>query len=342
MRAVFLKGFGGYEQLEYRTDVPVPSPGPGEVLIRVGACGINNTDIWTREGAYSQDAPSGWQGSALEFPRIQGADIVGQIVEAGPGVSAERIGKRVMVNPTLYGASGDGLYDATFIGSERDGGFAEFACVPDGNALEVDSALADAELATVMVASLTAHHMLNRAEVAPGETVLITGASGGVGSALVQLAGLRGARVVAVVSKEKEPAMRELGVAAVIHRNQQDLVGELQRQLGSQSVDVIADVVAGTQVSRLIESLRPGGRYVTAGAIAGAQVTLDWRKLYLKHLVLLGATMGTRAEAREIVHYVTQGRLKPLLAGVYPLEQLIQAQKAFKRKEFFGKLVIVP
>lgn len=342
MRAMVLTGFGGYEKLQHRPDVAVPSPGDDEVLVKVAACGVNNTDIWTREGAYGAGTHSGWRGGAFEFPRIQGADIVGRIAAVGPGVPRERLGMRVMVNPTLYAGAGEGLFEAAYLGSERDGGFAEFACLPDANAHAIDSGLSDPELATFMTAYLTAEHMLNRAAVAAGEAVLVTGASGGVGSALVQLARLRGARVAAVVGKGKQGPLEELGVEAVLFRGETDLRRALESRLGSGTVDVVADVVGGEQSPRLLGLLRAGGRYVTAGAIAGPMATIDWRTIYLKHLTVLGSTMGTQRESRQIVTYVASGRLKPLLAGVYPLEQLVQAQKAFKEKSHFGKLVIVP
>jgi NADPH:quinone reductase-like Zn-dependent oxidoreductase len=339
---MLLTGFGGYDKLSYRSDIPIPVPNSNEVLIKVAACGINNTDIWTREGAYGADEQAGWQGGAFQFPRIQGADIVGQIVKVGANVSTARLGARVMVNPTLYAEGENGLFAATYIGSEQDGGFAEYCCVPDSNAHEINSPLSDPELATFMTAYLTAEHMLNRVELAANETVLITGASGGVGSALVQLARLRGAHVIAVVGKEKAEQLRGLGVDAMIFRGQDDYSTALQGQLSASTVDVVADVVAGDQVAQLINLLKVGGRYVTAGAIAGPLVSVDWRKLYLKHLTLLGATMGTQGESRQIVNYIASGKLKPLLAGVYRLEHLVQAQQEFKQKKHFGKLVVVP
>ena len=342
MRAMVLTGFGSYDTLHYRPDIPVPRPADDEVLVKVAACGINNTDIWTREGAYGTGENSGWRGDAFEFPRIQGADIVGRIVDVGGNVPRERLGARVMVNPTLYAGAGNGLFEAAYIGSERDGGFAEFACVPSANAHAIDSPLSDPELATFMTAYLTAEHMLNRAEVTTDETVLITGASGGVGSALVQLARLRGARVIAVIGRGKEGPLGGLGVDCIIFRGTADYLEAIQRQLPSSTVDVVADIVGGNQVPHLLELLRAGGRYVTAGAIAGPMVTIDWRKLYLKHLTVLGSTMGTQQESKQIVAYVASGRLKPLLAGSYPLGQLVQAQKDFKKKAHFGKLVVVP
>jgi NADPH:quinone reductase-like Zn-dependent oxidoreductase len=342
MHAVLLTGFGGPEKLVYRTDIPVPVPGVDEVLIRVGACGVNNTDVWTREGAYGADEQSGWQGGSFQFPRIQGADSVGQIVETGDGVSKARVGERVMVNPTIYPDGEGGLFNATYLGSERDGGFAQYVRVPSQNAHAIDSPLTDAELATFMTSYLTAEHMLNRAEVKAGETVLITGASGGVGSALVQLARIRGAQVVAVIGNGKQGQLAAFGVAGILFRGEGDYATALQQQTGRCTVDVVADIVAGDSVASLLDLLRVGGRYVAAGAIAGAQVTLDWRKLYLKHLTLLGSTMGTQEESRQIVAYVASRLLKPLLSATYPLNQLAQAQMDFKRKTHFGKLAMIP
>ncbi len=346
MKAVLLKGFGGYDQLEYREDVAIPEPPKDEVLIKVSACGINNTDIWTREGAYggSQDNPaiSGWRGGSIDFPRIQGADIVGYIFDVGDGVLSSRIGDRVMVNPTLYGRTTDDPPYTGFIGSERDGGFAEYACAPSENAHKIDSPFSDEQLATFMCAYLTAEHMLNRAALKKAETIIVTGASGGVGSALVQLAKLRGANVVAVTAKGKAQSLRELGADAVVTRGEPDWYLAIRDQLGKTSIDVAADVVAGPLVSGLLEILRHKGRYVTAGAIANPNVTIDWRKIYLKQLDVLGSTLGTQKEAGDLIEYITLGRLKPLLARAYPLAQIVQAQKDFKKKQYLGKLVIAP
>ena len=191
MKAVRLTGHGGPEKLEYREDVPTPEPDEGEVLVKVGAAGVNNTDVWTREGAYgSEDDPEeagGWRrGETMEFPRIQGLDIVGRIVAVGEGVPDSRVGERVLVDFAIYSGE-EGVAEAEIIGSERDGGFAEYVVVPAENAHEVNTTLTDEELATFPTAYLTAEHMLNRARVAGEEWTFVTGASGGVGSALVQL-----------------------------------------------------------------------------------------------------------------------------------------------------------
>lgn len=346
MKAVLLTGHGGPEKLEYRDDVPVPEPAEGEVLIAVGAAGVNNTDIWTREGAYGRtDSPddlSGWRRESMTFPRIQGADIVGRIVAVGSGVADERIGERVIVNPVIYPDGGDDPVGMAFLGSERDGGFAEFTTAPAENAAAIESTLTDAELATFPTAYLTAEGMLDRARVERGERILVTGASGGVGSALVQLAKARGAAVIALVGRGKEPSLRALGADFVVTRGAGDPFATIAGAIGDEAVDVVADVVGGDSFPALLDLLRPRGRYVTAGAIAGPVVALDLRTLYLKYLELIGSTVGTRAEFRRVVDLVARGAIRPLLAGTYPLSEIATAQAAFKAKSFFGKLVLLP
>lgn len=347
MKAVLLTGHGGPEKLEYREDVPVPEPVAGEVLIRVGAAGVNNTDLWTREGAYgSEDDPEssgGWRREPMEFPRIQGLDIVGRIERVASGVSASRVGERVIVDFSLYSGEGErGLADADIIGSERDGGFAEYVAVPAQNAHRIDSPLDDEELATFPTAYVTALRMLNRARVQEGETVFVTGASGGVGSALLQLARVRGAQVIALVGPGKEDRARSLGAEATVTRGTTDLAGAVSEAAGGRPVDVVADVVGGGTFPDLLNVLRPLGRYVTAGAIAGPMVSLDLRTLYLKHLEVIGSTGGTHEEFAELVNLLERDELKPLLAGTYPLSEIRRAQEDFEKKDFFGKLVLVP
>lgn len=340
MRAVLLTGFGGLDMLDYREDVPDPVPAPGEVRVRVGAAAINNTDIWTRQGAYGSpddpDASAGWRREPLTFPRIQGADVAGRIDQVGPGVPESRIGERVLVDPMLYEGDERALVTTEYLGSERDGGFAELVTVPARNAHVVDSLLSDAELATFPTAYATAMRMLNRAEVGPGETVLVTGASGGVGSALIQLATIRGARVVAVAGAGKHEQARDLGAEDVIDR---DEVGDA---LAAESVDVVADVVAGKSFPVVLNALRPLGRYVVAGAIAGPLVETDLRTVYLKQLQLVGSSFGSHDDFAQLLTHVRAGELRSLLAGTYPLPELRAAQEAFMAKGFFGKLGIVP
>jgi NADPH:quinone reductase-like Zn-dependent oxidoreductase len=347
MAAMLLTGHGGPERLVYRTDVPVPVPAAGEVLIEVSACGMNNTDIWVREGAYGTETDPGavstWrrQEPTLRFPRIQGADTVGRIVAVGAGVSLGRIGERVMVDFSIYNTDGDSLADIDYMGHGRDGGYAEYMTLPAENAHVVRTPLTDVELATFCCAYLTGEHMLDRARVAARETVLVTGASGGVGSGIVQLCRARGAIPYAVVGEGKEQALREIGAEAVITRGG-DLVAAANAVLGGRPVDVIADLVGGPLFNDLLRLLRPEGRYVTAGAIGGPVVQLDLRTMYLKHLELHGSSQGTRAAFHRLVRYIEEGKLKPLVAGVYRLSELHRAQADFVAKKFVGKLVIVP
>ena len=341
MCGVVLTGHGGLDRLEYRENLPVPRPDEGEVLVEVGACAVNNTDLWTREGAYGVDGAAGWQSAPLAFPRVQGCDVVGRVVAVGPEVDEGRLGERVVVDPTLYGSRGDGLVDAGYLGSERDGGFAEFVAVPEKNAHAVDSPLSDAELATFPCSYGTAQRMLNRARVITGETVLVTGASGGVGSALLQLVTALGARAVAVVGTGKEKTVRELDPAGVVSRDAPDLAAALSELLGDCPLDVVADVVGGPRVNELLDVLRPEGRYVTAGAIAGPMVTVDWRTLYLKQLEIIGSSMASRRDFADMLKQVLDGKLRPLVARTYPLRELVSAQRDFQRKDFLGKLVIL-
>ena len=345
MKAVVLTGHGGPEKLVYREDVPDPVPGPADVLVRVGAAGINNTDIWTREGAYgAQDDPgqvSGWRREALSFPLIQGADIVGTVVAVGGEVDAGRVGERVIVDNALYTSNGDGLLDAGIIGSERDGGFAELVAVPAANAHAVDSPLGDAELASFPTAYVTAERMLRRARVGDGDALLVTGASGGVGTGLVQLAKRRGAWVAAVVGRGKEDAIRTIGADAVVPRDA-PLSATVECELGGRPLDVVADVVGGDAVGELLNLLAPAGRYVVAGAIAGPMVTVDLRTIYLKQLDLLGSTMGDRSDFARLLEAIESGALRPLVAGTYPLRELRRAQEDFVSKGFVGKLVVIP
>lgn len=350
MQAVLTTGHGGLDKLEVRNDVLVPEPGPGEVLVEVSGCGLNNTDIWVREGAYGTDddpnAVASWRRGALEdtlkFPRIQGADTAGRIAAVGPGVDAKRIGERVIVDFSIYNGDGVSLADIDYIGHGRDGGYAEYMVAPVANAYEVKRPISDAELATFCCAYLTGEHMLDRAQVKAGERVLITGASGGVGSGLIQLCRARGAIPYAVVGKGKEQAVKDIGADAVITRDDGDLGEAVHRATGGKPIDVVADLVAGPMFAGLINLIRSEGRYATAGAIGGPLVTLDLRTIYLKHLTLHGSSQGTRAAFQRLVRYIEDGRVKPLLWKTYPLSKIREAQTEFMAKGYIGKLVVVP
>ncbi|TNF57483.1 MAG: alcohol dehydrogenase, partial [Rhodobacteraceae bacterium] len=220
MSGVVLTGHGGPEALVWRDDLPVPRPGPGDVTVRVAAAAVNNTDINTRIGWYSKgEADAGdaaWTGTALGFPLIQGIDVCGHVAAVGPGVDPARIGQRVLIEPCLTEAGGRALPEPWFLGSECDGGFAQYTRVASRHAHAVDSALSDEELASFPCSYSTAENMLTRAGVGPADRVLVTGASGGVGSAAVQLARARGATVVAVTGPAKAAALRDLGASRTV------------------------------------------------------------------------------------------------------------------------------
>ena len=349
MNAVVLTGHGGLDKLEIRTDYPVPDVGSGEVLIEVRACGLNNTDIWVRQGSYgtdeNPDEVASWrrgQPNSLSFPRIQGADIAGYIVAVGSLVSEDRIGERVMVDFSLYNTETDSMAFIDYIGHGRNGGYADYCSVPAENAHAVGTELTDPELATFCCAYVTAEHMLDRARVGEGETVLVTGASGGVGSGLIQLCRARGAVPVAVSSEGYEAALKEIGAEAVLLRGGKSLAMQLDAEVPGRAVDVVADLVGGKLFNELINLLKPEGRYISAGAIAGAVVPLDLRTVYLKHLEIHGSSQGSRKAFATLLCYIKSGKVRSLLDGVYALSQIHQAQLDFMSKKFFGKLVVVP
>jgi NADPH:quinone reductase-like Zn-dependent oxidoreductase len=339
----------------------VPEPAADEVLIEVGACGMNNTDINTRTAWYSKTVTeatdaggregfaqarsddSTWGGSGLAFPRIQGADVAGSIVAVGSKVDESLIGERVLVDPWLRDPAHPqdrGL--AGYFGSERNGGFAEYTAVPAINAVPIHTDLSDPELATFPCAYSTGEYMLTRARLCEGETVLITGASGGVGSGLIQLARVRGASIIAVAGGDKLEAVEALGADAVIPRDAPDLAAAVRDAASGGYVDVVADVVGGEDFPVLLDLLARGGRYVTSGAIAGPIVQLDLRTLYLKDLELWGATVMPREVFVNLVKLIEQGKLRPLLAGTFPLEEIREAQTRFLEKRHVGNFVLVP
>lgn len=354
MQAMVTMGHGGLEQMVWHEDWPVPDPASGEVLIRVGACGLNNTDVNTRSGWYSKavtepttggafakvdETDPTWGGAPITFPRIQGADVCGQIVGVGASVDPARIGERVITDNWLRDPRApDDMARTGYFGSERDGGFAQFTTIPAVNALPVASDLSDAELATFSCSYSTALGMLTRAQVSDADTVLIPGASGGVGGALVQLAKLRGARVIAMASEAKHEAVAALGADVILPRQPKDPA----RALGTEVITVLADVVGGPQWMTLIDCLARGGRYTCSGAIAGPMVAFDLRSFYLRDLTFTGSTVIPPAVTQELVSYIEAGKLKPALAAVYPLRDLHAAQEAFIAKTLSGNIVVTP
>jgi len=357
MRAVVLTGHGNLDKLEFHGNWRKPTPAANEVLIKVAACGLNNTDINVRTGWYSQTgaAPTtgvakedtaddaSWGSGGIAFPRIQGADVVGVVESVGEAVGDKSlVGKRVLVDTWLRDWNDPhNVEKVGYFGSECDGGYADYTTVPWQQAHPVDSTLSDAELATFATSYVTAENMLNRAAVNENDTVLITGASGGVGSALAQLCKRRGARTVAVCGEEKAAAVRDaVHPAALLPRHTRDFKKALQDAIGDDTVSVVADVVGGDSWHALIDALAHGGRYTCAGAIAGPIVEFDLRTFYLRDLTLTGATVVPPSVFSNLVGYIERGEIRPLLAATHPLENLREAQQQFMDKRHFGNIVV--
>ena len=335
MRAVYLTGFGDYDQLRYREDAEKPEPAPGEVLIRVAAAGVNNTEINIRTNWYARsrvevdnNARTSDGSNDVVLPRIQGADACGYIEAVGAGVDPGRIGERVLVDPTIR-AFGQ------YFGAHRDGGFAEYTVVPSENAHRVESTFSDVELASFPCSYSTAENLVTRSGVTSADTVLVTGASGGVGSAAVQLAKVRGATVIALTVEDKAAILKNLGADRTILRHQ-----SLVKVLGTNSVDVVIDLVGGADWPQLLEVLKPGGRYASSGAVAGPLVSLDLRTFYFKDLTLFGCTVYEPEVFASLVRHIEGGKIHPVVAEVFPLERIIDAQKTFLQRKHVGKIVL--
>ncbi|MDK9558238.1 alcohol dehydrogenase family protein [Marinobacter sp. M216] len=351
MKAVVTTGSGGYEKLDYR-DVPIPVPGPGEVLLRVLAAGVNNTEINTRLGWYSSSVEGGteqlsetdsaseiedggWNAST-PFPFIQGTDCCGEVVAAGEGVAQPDVGTRVLVRSCMRTNGFDSL-DNLWMASDFDGAFAQYVKVPASEVFEIQCDWSDVELATIPCAYGTAENMLHRANVKAGDRVLVTGASGGVGSAVVQLAKRRGACIVAIAGSSKLDQVAGLGADQVIPRGS-DLSAELQES----SVDVVIDNVAGDQFGALLKLMARGGRYASSGAIAGPITTIDMRDFYLKDLTLLGCTAWDEPVFPNLISYIEKGEIRPLVAQSFELKDIATAQQEFLKKTHVGNFVLVP
>ena len=354
MSGVYLTGHGGLEKLVYKEDIPVPTPKSGEVLIEVKGAGVNNTDINTRLGWYSKKVTSdtsaggeeglvavnsedaSWTGAPLQFPRIQGGDICGYIVQAGEGVDPQCIGNRVIVRSMQNSPKSNNPFAMQTVGSEIDGGFAQYCVAIAKESYPINCDWSDIELASIPISYSTAEGMLCRANI-QNEKILITGASGGVGSAIIQLAKVRGATVIAQCSSEKATDLQALGADQTVNRDD-----DLVKVLGNNSVDVVLDLVGGSSWPQLLDILKPGGKYVVSGAIAGPIVDLDLRSLYLKDITMYGSTVNDNYVFENVIKYIEEGQIKPLVSASFPLKDIYKAQKVFMDKKFIGKLVLIP
>jgi NADPH:quinone reductase-like Zn-dependent oxidoreductase len=331
VKAVVTTGNGGFDKLHYR-EVPMPELGAGEVLIKVLAAGVNNTEINTRLGWY---AGGGWH-IPTPFPFIQGTDCCGIVTQTFKASDAALVGKRVLVRPCMRPDGFSSMLNI-WMGSDFDGAFAQYVKVPAREVFPIDSTWTDAELGSIPCSYGSAENMVQRSRVTSGEHVLVAGASGGVGSAVVQLAKVRGATVTAIVGKSKMDEVLRVGADFVVDRDS-DIVSEF----GEERFDVVIDNVGGPHFAGELNALKRGGRYASSGAIGGPLVNLDLRTMYLKDLTLIGCTAWDEPVFPQLVSYIESNRIKPLVAKTFPLADIAHAQQEFLEKKHVGKFVLIP
>jgi NADPH:quinone reductase-like Zn-dependent oxidoreductase len=361
MHAMLLTGHGGVEKLQYSQTTPTPEPGPGEVLVRVTATAKNNTDRKAREGLYPTkdkgEVTSFQMGGSptLTFPRIQGADVVGHIAAVGAGVDEARIGERGLLDFNLYADERRDInLTPDYYGHGADGGFAEYIAVPSDQFHHVDNSdLADAELAAMGMCSYqTALHMLTSARVKAGERILVTGASGGVGTALIQLCRIMGATPYALSQADKAEALLALGAEAVLDRSSMGNFAERAKKVtGGHPFDAVMDLAGGEMTNAFIDAMifnmkdrADYPRLSIAGASAGNLSEIMWTRIYLYQVQIFGVSHGTREEAEQLIEWIRSGQLRPVLHAAFPLSKLHEAERYFvdRNSNYIGKIVIVP
>ena len=342
MKATIFKQHGGPEVLEY-TDVPAPHIRANEVLLEVKACALNHLDIFVRRGM---------PGIEIPLPHILGNDIAGVVREVGELVTWVQPGDEVMVHPGVSCGhcaaclSGqDNLcreYD--MVGYRRNGGYAELVAVPGVNILPKPSVLSWEEAAALPLVTVTAWHMLvTRAAVQPGEDVLVHAAGSGVGSIAIQIAKLRGARVITTASSDEKLAKaRELGADDTINYTRDDWPKEVRRLTDRKGVDVVVEHTGAETWPGSIAALKNNGRLVTCGATSGFDARTDLRQVFFRHLTLLGSFMGSKAELLEAMKFVAAGKIRAVVDRVLPLSEARQAHELMESRAQFGKLVLRP
>lgn len=342
MRAAVFSEFGGPEVVEIRDDVPVPEPGPGEVRIQVEAAAMNHLDLWVRRGLPIE----------TPMPHIGGSDIAGKVDSVGAGVEGVPPGTRVVVDPSVsydwYEAEdrGDSILESPFhiLGEHTQGGFAEYVVVPAANLLEIPEGVPSARAAAAGLVFVTAWRaLITRGGLRAGERVLITGASGGVGTASVAIAVAAGAQVYAVTSgAEKVERIEAMGAHRVYDRTQVDFSRELWRETGKRGVHLTYDTVGEAIWEQCLRTLGVGGRLVTSGATTGARGVSDIRLVFWKQLSIMGSTMGTPAEFRRVMRMVFSGELQPVIHETLPLAEARRAHELLEGGGVFGKIVLEP
>src|SRR5216683_413983 len=342
MKAIFFRQHGDADVLEYG-ELPEPKLLSNSVLVRVKAVALNHLDIFVRRG---------WPGLSLEFPHVPGSDVAGVVERVGSEVSDLKVGEAVLVNPGLSCGhcercllGEDNLCRShKLLGEHVRGGYAELVAVPRQNILPKPSNLSFEQAACVPLTFLTAWTMLVRkAQVKPGETVLVHAAGSGVGSAGIQIAKLLGATVITTAStQEKLNRGKELGADYLINYAQTDFLKEVKKITQRRMVDVVFEHVGTDTFEKSVASLPYGGRLVTCGATTGYEAKLDLRVLFYKQISLLGSTMGSKGDLFRILELVQQGRLRPVLDRVLPLQKAAEAQRQLESRAHFGNVVLVP
>jgi len=340
MKAVIFNEHGGPEVLSYE-ERPEPSIRADEVLVEVRACALNHLDVWTRKGL---------PGVEIKLPHILGNDVAGVVREVGELVDWVSPGDEVMLQPgvscghcreCLRGA--DNLCaQYNILGYRRDGGYAEFVAAPAVNVIPKPPGLTWAEAASLPLVTVTAWHMLvTRANVQPGEDVLIHAAGSGVGSIGIQIARLRGARVIATAgSEEKLEKARSLGADEVVNYTHADWTKEVRRLTERQGVDVVMEHTGAETWPGSILSLKRDGRLVTCGATSGHDAHTDLRQVFYRHLNLLGSFMGSKSELLDAMEFVKSGRLRAVVDRTLPLAEARRAHELIEERAQFGKLVL--
>jgi len=340
MKAIVFERHGGPEVLKY-TDAPDPVIRASEVLVRVRACALNHLDLWVRHGI---------PGVAFPLPHIPGSDISGEIAQIGADVTTVRVGQKVVLAPGVscgkcpacLSGQDNRCRQFTNLGYMIDGGCAEFVRAPEVNCMPYPENLSFEEAASIPLVFQTAWHMLiARAELQPGEDVLVLGAGSGVGSAAIQIAKFFGARVIATAGgDEKLQKAKELGADHLINHKTQKIREEVRRITNKRGVDAVFEHVGTATWDESIASLAPGGRLVTCGATTGYDAKIDLRFLFSRQLSLLGSYMGTKPELLTVMKLVAAGRLRPVVDRVFPLAEAAAAHAYLESSAQFGKVVL--
>jgi alcohol dehydrogenase len=325
MKAAVIERQGGVENIVYR-DWDDPEPGPGDVVVRVGACGLNHLDIFVRRGM---------PGFPVPMPFISGGDIAGTVARLGPGVSGWSVGQRVTLNPqTAHG----------MIGEELIGGLAEFVCVPAINLVALPDSVSMETAAAIPINYGTAHRMLfTRGRLSAGETMLVLGASGGVGLASLQFGKMAGATVIAAASSaEKCERLLALGADHAINYAEEDFSRAAWLLSGKKGCDVVVNFTGGETWAKSFRVAKKGGRVLTCGATAGHDPQTDLRYLWVRELDVLGSNSYSQEDVAQSVAYAAEGKISPVVSHTFPLEKLGEAETLMEDRGFFGKIVLIP